>query len=191
MHREIVYQLTRSHRLMERLLSLVKAQIVMLQPGDGYEDERFSFLKNALGYMRNYPGLIHHPAEEILFERLMPYAPDTRVLCERLSMQHKNFTELESSLFRYIDLAQTGNIKAHGHIARIGTVYCTEHVNHISDEEDKVFPRAAKYLQPGDWAEIREFSLRATDPLVGRDTLERYENLYDYLIVVGEKLTRD
>lgn len=190
MNQKVVDSLTASHRLMERVLTLIRMQIVLLQPGDDEKDkqEAFAFLKNAIGYMHSYPGLMHHPAEDILFERLTQKTPDAHALCRGLRRQHQDFAEQETKLFGLIERAESGELEAYWRIGQMGLIYCAEHTTHITSEESEAFPLAAETLQPDDWTEVAEMTLRATDPLTSREAKARFDNLYDRLMAAGEDL---
>ena len=94
MHIHIVETLTTAHRMMEHVLTLIRLQVDMLQPLT--KNEEFVFLRKAVGYMHNYPGLIHHPAEEMISERLKHYLPGAAPLCLKLGEEHKQFNVLET-----------------------------------------------------------------------------------------------
>lgn len=188
MPQKIIDLLTSSHRLMENVVTLIKVQIVMLKPGGDRDEPGFEFLKNAIGYMHNYPGLTHHPAEEILFDRLSRSAPHTRSLCRRLTNQHGEFAQRESNLSLQIDLALSGDLEAYRRIEEMGLAYCMEHAGHIDSEEQEAFPQAAGCLRPEDWREIGELALHSADPLTNREIKTRYDNLYDRLMAAGGNL---
>jgi hemerythrin-like domain-containing protein len=183
MQHEIARDLIDAHRNMERVLTLIQLQVDSLKPGA--DAEGFQLLGNAVGYMRNYPGVIHHPTEELIFGKLVMNAPDTRLLCVRLHDQHENFREQEEVLLRRIRNAQAGDLDACRDIRRIGTAYCAEHANHIRSEELDMFPQAIKWLNAYDWDQIGESARLIIDPTLGRNDLKQYDNLYDYLMNAG------
>lgn len=60
---------------MERALTLVRFQLDSMREG-GEDTPNLKPLGNALVYMRDYPGVNHHPVEEMIFDRLLGYAPE-------------------------------------------------------------------------------------------------------------------
>jgi len=183
MQHEIARDLIDAHRNMERVLTLIQLQVDSLKPGA--DAEGFMLLGNAVGYMRNYPGVIHHPTEELIFGRLIARAPETRILCVRLHEQHEVFREQEALLLRRIRNAQGGELAACADIKRVGTAYCAEHSNHIRLEELDMFPQAIKWLNAFDWDQIGESARAGVDPALERNDLKQYDNLYDYLMNAG------
>lgn len=180
---DIAKNLTLAHRNMERVLTLIRLQVDSLQ--DGKDAEGFMLLANAVGYMRNYPGVIHHPVEELIFGKLVEHAPETRTVCARLHDQHQVFRRREAALLRRIRSAQSGDAEACRQVKRIGASYCMEHSNHIRSEEVEVFPQAAELFDAADWDDISAQSRLIIDPVLERSELKQYDNLYDYLMTAS------
>ena len=166
--------------MMEHVLNLIRIQADMLHPKT--EMNELAFLQKAIGYMHNYPGLIHHPAEELIFERLQNHAPDAEQLCIKLTDQHKQFSILEITLLEYISQAQEGDLGAFELIKKLSSTYCVEHVDHIAVEENDLLPQAVSSLTTDDWLDIGYKSNLDMDPLANPDILQHHESLYDYIM---------
>lgn len=183
MHHEIAHDLPEAHRNMERVLTLIQLQMDSLK--EGSDPDGFLLLSNAIGYMRNYPGVLHHPVEELIFGKLVKRAPETRTVCARLHDQHQSFRQRESTLLRRIRSAQAGDVAACRQVKTLGKAYCTEHANHIRSEEIDVIPWAVRWLGAEEWAEIGAQARASIDPSLERNDLKQYDNLYDYLMNAG------
>lgn len=170
---------------MERVLTLIRFRVDMLRTSSRVAG--FALLKNAIAYMRNYPGLAHHPTEEIIFTRLVDFAPATRALCVRLLDQHKEFGRQETILLRHIRRSQDGNMQARRRLLQVGTAYCVDHADHIRSEEDEAFPQAIKWLPETEWREIGNHAMRLITPFSDEGALDSFESLYDYLMDEGGK----
>lgn len=181
---QTIETLTSEHRIMERVLTLIRFQVCGLQPTS--DPASFAFLANAIGYMHNYPGLGHHPAEELLFARLVASDPEAGKLCKHLAEQHEEFARRECAMLDCLRNAESGDPDACWHLEKLGCAYCAEHADHIGSEEAEAFPQAIRSLRTPDWAAIDRQAAQITDPLSDRDTLRRYENLYDYLMAADE-----
>ena len=186
MHTKIVENLTVAHRMMEHVLTLIRLQADILHRE--MEAEEFEFLRKAIGYMHNFPGLIHHPAEELIAERLQKQAPGILELCIRLADQHKQFNILEITLLKYIKQAQNGDEHAHGLIKKLCNTYCMEYFNHIAVEEKELLSRAISFLKTKDWLDIGMNTNLAMDPLADPNILKLHENLYDYILSTDPNL---
>ncbi|HEX2666986.1 MAG TPA: hemerythrin domain-containing protein [Gammaproteobacteria bacterium] len=184
MYKHLAQELTDAHRNMERVLTLIRLQVDTLR--EGQDPEAYQLLTNAVGYMRNYPGVIHHPVEDLIFGKLMTHVPAARTVCARLHEQHMSFRRREVTLLRRILSAQSGDAESCRQVKKLGAAYCTEHANHIRSEEVEVFPQAVRYLSMADWEEIGDQSRTMIDPLLERNDLRQFDNLYDYLMTAGK-----
>lgn len=180
MHSKIVETLTNAHRMMEHVLTLIRLQADMLHPKT--RQEEYIFLQKAIGYMHHYPGLIHNPAEELIFMHLLDSARDSTQLCIKLTEQHNEFNIIETTLFRYIREAQRGEVSARELIQKLVDTYCTEQSEHMIMEEEEVFPLAINLLGMDDWLDIGYKSNLEMDPLGDPDVLRHHESLYDYIM---------
>ena len=174
--------LHKGHGNMQRVLTLVRAQVNMLQ-GTG-DLSGFVLLNNALDYMHNYPGLSHHPAEEILFSKLKVVCPDARASCDKLLAQHRWFGVKEIEMLRMARRAQAGDTVAYTEFRQQMNAYCEAHVDHIGREESEILPLARERLPESDWWEALVKLQAVADPLFSADVRNRYESLYDYLMDV-------
>ncbi|MHB8404622.1 MAG: hemerythrin domain-containing protein [Gammaproteobacteria bacterium] len=180
MRSEVVQFLCDEHRNMERVLLLIRFQIDMLR---GVHDlQGFALLTNAIGYMHNYPGIMHHPCEEIMLARLPALLSSATAICGQVAEQHRLFGSQESTMLLQIREAQAGDTGACGRLKEIGTSYCTVQADHMNTEELEVFPNALKLLPEEDWQEVMAISRAVIDPIFGLGALRRYESLYDYLM---------
>ena len=150
--------------------------------------EEYLFLRKAIGYMHNYPGLIHHPAEELIFTCLRQSVPDCAALCMQLTEQHNEFNILETTLFGYIDHAQRGEMACRELLKKLTNTYCMDQFEHITLEEDEILPKAVACLTPDDWRNIGCQSNLQLDPLGDPDILKHYDSLYDYITAIDINL---
>ncbi|HET7650473.1 MAG TPA: hemerythrin domain-containing protein [Gammaproteobacteria bacterium] len=186
MHRAIILGLTSAHRNMERILTLMRLQADTMQPGaDG---SALMLLQNAIGYMHNFPGVIHHPTEEVIFSRLIYRAPDSSELCQRLLQQHQLFGDLESAMLRHVRHARQGDLLAHRQVKDSVALYCREHYSHIHTEDTDFVPQAIKWLAVEDWQQVNSEARSDLDPIFEGSALKTYDNLYDCLMAANQYL---
>lgn len=188
MHEDIVEALSTAHQMMAHIITLIRVQIDMLYPDT--DSLQFEFLSKAIGYMNNFPGIVHHPAEDLIFERLVLHAPQIEPLCAHLIEQHNTFKSMEAAILGHIPRAQSGDGEACRRIKALGLAYCTDHVGHIDDEEGEALPQAVNWLSADDWREIGNKLNFAADPLSDPKILTRYDSLYDFIMEMGTTLTR-
>lgn len=176
----ITQALTAAHRNMERVLTLIHLKLDTLH--ETQQESKFQLLTNAISYMQNYPGVSHHPTEDIIVAKLAERAPEHRGFCTQLSDQHQRFSRWEIIMLHKLRGAQAGDAEACREVQAIGKSYCTEHASHIHTEEKELFPRALQFLNAADWDTVADHSRAALDPVFARKELRRFDTLHDYLM---------
>ncbi|HEY4127176.1 MAG TPA: hemerythrin domain-containing protein, partial [Gammaproteobacteria bacterium] len=148
-HQTVLRNLADAHRNMERVLTLLRLQADSLHTGD--DPVQLTLLGNSVVYMRNYPGVNHHPTEEIILDKLKGHA---RPLCNALSEQHRGFGSQETELLRSIRNVQGGDAGSCEEVRKLGAAYCADNFSHIHDEETELFPLAIRQLSAKDWHDV-------------------------------------
>ena len=188
MHEQTINALNDGHRTLKHVLSLLRFQLDILAP-EAHRDS-FKFINNAISYMSTFSGLVHHPAEELIFERLVGYAPHTAPLCAQLAEQHDSFKTQEIAIMDRLSGKKANEAVRCRWIKKAGSCYCDDNEDHMDTEESKAFPHAIKWLKVADWDEIQEQSRFDLDPLTDPGILARYDNVYDYIMDSSESFTR-
>lgn len=170
---------------MERVLTLIRFQ---LDSFTGLTDiQGLALLHTAFGYMQGFPGLVHHPAEEILLARLPGHRTDSAAACEKLAQQHAWFGRHESAMLLRMQQARSGDELACRRLQPMGISYCLEHAAHFAMEESEVFPQALEHLPDEDWTEIRARLHSVPDPIFEGQALLHYGNVYDALMALRKR----
>lgn len=174
-------RLRAGHRNMGHVLNHIRVQTDLMH--GPIDLEAVTLLSNAVGYMRGYPGLAHHPMEDLIFTKLISATPRAQSVCANLQEQHRWFNHQGTVLLRLLRETQAGNHHAYVNLRDHAAAYCMKHAEHIETEERQVFPLALEFLSDADWTEIRMKFDGVTDPVFGQaGALQRYETLYDYLM---------
>lgn len=184
-HQEIAQRLNDAHRNMERVLTLMRFQVDSLR--EGGNDQGLTLMGNAIGYLRNYPGVNHHPTEELIFSKLTQYAPEARMACNRLSRQHHGFERQEVTMLWHLRAVKRGDADARQQVRDMSMAYCADHSRHIHSEEVEVFPQAARCLSAADWKDVEEHANQINDPVFEQNELRRFDNLFEYLMKAGRR----
>ena len=172
--------LRHGHRTMGNVLSLIRMQTEMLQGPDDLQG--IMLLNNAIEYMQWYPSVAHHPAEEVLYSKMIKTNPNAQALCIDLEDQHQWFRDCHTALLRLIRETQAGDMSACESLVQQLQAYCTRHFDHVSLEEARAYPLANDLLTNSDWeAALVSYEIHA-DPLFDADLLQRYDSIYDYLM---------
>src|SRR5690242_12203448 len=84
-------ELTRDHRNMRLLLDIIEKE--MDRYGDGRVPD-FDLLRMIGNYILEYPDVVHHPRENLVFDRLMLREPEAGAIIGHLLEEHKRLGEL-------------------------------------------------------------------------------------------------
>lgn len=180
MDKEIALSLKRDHAVIQNVLPLIRMQVNALGMDSG--ESQTQFLRKAISYMNIYPSAIHHPAEELIFERLIKYSPESTQLCEDLIEQHQRFKTIEASMINDIDLLINGDLNAISRIKENGIYYCEAHIGHVDYEEQSVLPLALDKLTENDWIELEKQIKLEADPLTNLNVFDHYASVYDFIM---------
>lgn len=164
---------------MRSVLVVIRDQLDLLETG---KTPDFVLLANALHYMRRFPGQVHHPKEDLIFERLVRRAPELRKTVEHARREHRQIYEQEEWLMECALNAPKPGTLARGRLLDVGRAYLEAQREHSQQEEHVLFPEAEKSLTESDWEEIAKRFEAVDDPLFGRNPGERYELLYEHLL---------
>lgn len=179
MQAPVIDILKREHSNMRSVLVLIGGQLDALEHG-GQAD--YVLLANALYYMRKFPSQVHHPKEDLIFDRLVAGDSSYTREVERIREQHQQIYELEEWL---VDMALQNPLPHSTERQRLiefGRHYLQLQREHCMTEEKALFPRAANVLTKKDWIMVSNLVKEIEDPLFGKHRGERFQSLYDYIM---------
>lgn len=175
----LIDKLRREHADMRRIIILIRMQLDLLER---HAEPDLILLANALYYMRRFPSVVHHPKEELIFEKLLARGAPVHKEVEQLHAQHQEIYALEDHLIELALALQKGDQQAQARLLEFGRHYLAIQAMHVETEERILFPAALLNLRAYDWKDVRKKSVSIEDPLFGSNPTERYRYLYDYLL---------
>jgi hemerythrin-like domain-containing protein len=183
-----VVTLQDEHRYMNLLLGTLEEQ---LETSDLATPEDYFLMQDIVRYLHEYPDAVHHPTEDLLFDKLVRRKPDARKDVTRLRHDHDklrvNTAELLQSLENAAakhtsESAETVGVELNEYIRRLR--------RHMSFEEAHLFPNAVQCLAHKDWQAIETRLSAVEDPLFGRAVASDYRPLYEYFANRASTLSR-
>ncbi|MFQ5544846.1 MAG: hemerythrin domain-containing protein [Acidiferrobacterales bacterium] len=181
---DIIRQLHTDHINISRLLDFLEQEVEMIH---NEETPDYALMFDAMHYMVNYPDLVHHPAEDLIFAKLKHRDPDTGAEVDRLTAEHQVLADKSAQfleLLRRIDNETT--MVSREAVEAQGVDYISLLRKHMSKEEGQVFPRVHQVLVDDDWQEISAALKKQEDPVFGKIVAEEYRTLYDWLVPQAE-----
>lgn len=179
-----VEKLHREHANMGRVLALVRLQLDQLARHAPLD---FTLLANSLYYMRKYPSTVHHPKEDLIFEKLLQLGAPLEEEIGQLLRQHEEIYALEDQLIELALAAEKNRRNSTVRLLELGRLYLLNHAQHMQTEERTVFPMALRRLKPRDWKRVHAQFEHIDDPLFGSKVQERYQQLHDFLMQTAPK----
>jgi len=179
MRNAVTDRLSRDHRNIERVLTLMRVQLDFLHSSSS---AGLMLLVNAANYLLHYPGLLHHPLEELMFEQVVERDPSAADVLSRLRTEHASLTTKAADLVACVGLEQMHAGDGQDGLCRIGNELILANGDHMQYEEREVFPLAVDTLSRKQWDDIGARLVSRDDPLFSRRSLALYDNLYDALM---------
>jgi hemerythrin-like domain-containing protein len=167
---KVIEQLRRDHRNMRQLLDIIEREM------KAYHDDQspdFDLLRMIAEYAVNYPELVHHPKEHLIYRRLASHDPTLRAAAGNLMCQHEKLAAMTRRLSSVIT-----RMASDEELQRVVRAYLTVSRDHIMMEEEKVYPRALALLTRQDWSDIDDQAAKLEDPAFGRKVAAAYLYLH-------------
>ena len=180
---QIIDQLGRDHRNLRLLLDIVEEEM------DAYREGRvpdFDLLRLIAEYTLHYPDLVHHPRENVVFERLLMRDLGAKAVVGDLVQDHRRLAELTRKFAGAVSNAARDVQLPREWLDALAKEYLLANRLHMQLEEEHFLPRAMALLTEDDWAAIDEKLAHADDPLFGEKVAEAYLYLHDRVLKLHE-----
>lgn len=120
------------------------------------KDAHIEQILDIIDFIQVYPETWHHPAEDIIYDKLLE--KDTRAysLILRTVEEHnwlESLTEVINNLITDASLGESIDIAL---LIKTTNNYINQQINHIKIEQDRIFPIADEYLTREDWQQIMD-----------------------------------
>ncbi len=162
------------HTYFNQLLVMLRRQVDCFHRG---EPPNYELMQDIVTYLREYSDRVHHPREDVAFERLKGYCPDLEPSLARLGQEHRVIAHAGEELLGKLRAVVGGAVVPRAEVEVAAATYLVYYGNHLAKEEEDVLPRAAKTLTAADWEAVRNAVPPRKDPLFGGAEEEGYREL--------------
>ena len=169
------------HVYFRRLLELLQRELDAFHHG---ERPNYELMVDIVAYLRDYTDQVHHRREDAAFERLAVRCPEVTLELARLSQEHRVIARAGDTLRQHLDGILSGSVVQRAEVEVAVATYLVYYGNHIAREEERVLPRAAVMLSPGDWDVVKAVPVGSGDLLFGEEP-ERYRALRQRISAVS------
>lgn len=174
-----IEQLQLDHRNMNRLLSLLRAELDTSRGGRSWD---FDLLRSVMEYALHFPDLCHHPKEDRIYRRMLERDPAAAGRVGDLMRDHAHLGELTRKLAATLRNLEHDVEMPRQWLENLVESYITANRRHIAAEEQTFFPQAIVTLTDADWREIDVGSSGDPDPLFGERVAGEFRGLYDRIM---------
>ena len=162
------------HADFKALLRLLQREVDVFHRG---ERPSYELMLDVISYLREFGDRIHHPREDVAFERLARRCPDLALPLARLRQQHAVIAEAGEALRELLVEILDGALVKRAEVEMAAAMYLVYYGNHIAEEDEDIVARAEQALNAEDWEAVRHAVPPAADPLFGPVPSERYRAL--------------
>jgi len=162
------------HRNMVMLLDLLEAEINRLATS-GEPD--YDLLRDIMLYVTEYPDVVHHPKEDIIYRQLKSLRPEIHSDLECVETDHQYIEESGRKLRNGIEAISIGANLNREELIEKFYHYMDQHREHMYWEEINLFSLADELQRYGDWSEVVLKSNEISDPLFGSRVERKYRRL--------------
>lgn len=171
----LIEQLRRDHRNMRQLLDIIEREMKAYRDDDLPD---FDLLRMIAEYTVNYPELVHHPKENLIYQRLMSRDPTLRAVVGDLMAEHATLAAMTQRLASAIARVASDEELPRVWLDSLIETYLSANRHHIMMEEEHLYPRALALLTEQEWAEIDDQAARVEDPVFGSKVAAAYLYLH-------------
>jgi len=181
MHR-ILAELHQDHVNLSRLLNVLERELYVFRR-QGTPD--YPLMLDVVDYVENYPDLIHHPREDIIFKVYLERGRKGEETLLRLMDEHQVLVRLSRDMRNLLEQLVQGSIIPRRMLEDAVADYLIRQRGHLDAEEGDVFALLNRALKAEDWERIAQSIPSAADPLFGEQVNQRYRAIFRQILAMS------
>ncbi|MDH4094866.1 MAG: hemerythrin domain-containing protein [Betaproteobacteria bacterium] len=139
------------HARFARLLDDLEAEVLRFHEGGSPDYER---MRDIVLWLRHYADGVHHPREDVAFERMALRDASLGLQVNRLRQEHRVIGHAGEALLAGLDAAANDGFAPRAELETAAATFLVYYRNHLNSEETNILPRAAGLLGEEDWAAV-------------------------------------
>ncbi len=168
----LLAQLRQDHLNVAMLLEMIESELAAFDAG---EDPDYELMFDIMHYLANYQDQIHHPNEDLLFQRLLDRDMTLRPTVEALFAEHEQLAQVGHDLQMLLEQIVGDAFVERAVLHERLEAYLNLFKNHIGTEEREVYPGAERALGSRDWVVLNAEFVERADPLFGDIIAHEYQ----------------
>ena len=129
---------------------------------------------------------VHHPSEELIFDRLRAHTSETHPILDILTKQHVLLGQMNKRFRQSLEGIMHEEVLRRDEVEVQGREYVKVLRDHLSMEEAEAFPLARERLAASDWDDLLEEAPSGDDPVFGDADPARFRTLFQHLMAQAQ-----
>jgi len=175
---DLLERLALDHRRLEQLLLLLERLLDEFR--DGLEPD-YELICELMEYMIDYQDQVHHPSEDLIFERVLVQEGAGHAVLQQLMKQHHSLAQMNRRFKELLEGIVHEEVVRRDDVERQGRALVAQLREHMRLEDEQAFPLARACLSETAWSELLAAAPKAQDPVFGQDDPERFRMIYRQL----------
>lgn len=180
---QLLDRLNRDHRYLSRLLNLFDDLLDRFHEGN---EPDFDLMNEMLEYMESYADQVHHPSEELIFNRVRARTREAYPVLDVLTEQHLLLGQMNKRFRQSLEGIMHEEVLRRDEVEVQGREYVKVLREHLNMEEAEAFPLARERLAASDWEELMDEVPSTDDPLFGDVDPARFRTLFEHLMAQAQ-----
>ncbi len=147
----LMTRLEREHAGLGPVLDLLEALLNRFNRGD---EPDYELMCELLEYIIDYADQVHHPAEELVFDRIVEVGGQDYPVLVRLRQQHQGLDQLNRRFRESLEGIIHEEVQRRDEVEQQGRELLGAHRGHMRQEDQEAFPLARAVLGDADWAAL-------------------------------------
>lgn len=170
----ILNELTADHRNMAKILKLMEAELDSFTAGEAPD---YDLILLVLDYLQDFPEQIHHPKEDLVYRQLAGARGDLLNDIDDIEADHEALAQLVAAFRQAVERILNEEEMSREVLIQRGRELLDRYWVHMREEEERLFPLAARSLGDEDWAEIALAAADGTDPVFTARQMKHFSEL--------------
>ncbi len=171
---EIIAELRAEHRQTATLLDCIAREINAFEEG---ETPDYELIRDILDFLIRFPGEIHHPKEDLIYQRLRKVAPDDAADVGSLDFEHHKLSALTRRFKAALSNVLSDEMLPRDWFVEIASEYLLFQRRHMQMEEVVFFPAVLRTFSDADWRDIASLAADAVEPKPKEQMIQAFDNL--------------
>ena len=174
----ILDKLHEDHINFIKLLTFLEEQLRLLE---NCENPDLEATYDAIRYMKEYPDLVHHPLEDVVFKYFLENYSEAHDELVGLLQEHDDMPVLTDKLFEMLKGALSDMPQEREALCENLKKYIEVQKEHMNREEESVYPTINSTLDKNDWEKMDSELVNIEDPIFGHKVEKSYQRLFQQI----------